>query len=46
MPAIRTSTLKDFVAAHVKSGAAASVLTTTLDNPAGYGRSCATAWAS
>jgi len=37
-PAIRTSTLKDFVSEHVKSGATASVLTTTLDNPAGYGR--------
>jgi len=37
-PAIRTSTLKDFVSGHVKSGAAASVLTTTLENPAGYGR--------
>ena len=37
-PAIRTSTLKDFVSEHVKSGATASVLTTTLENPAGYGR--------
>ena len=38
IPAIRTSALRAFVAAHVKSGAAATVLTTTLDNPSGYGR--------
>lgn len=38
MPAIRPSTLHAFVTAHVKSGAAATVLATTLENPTGYGR--------
>ena len=38
IPAIRTATLKSFVAAHVRSGATASVLATSLENPAGYGR--------
>lgn len=38
IPAIRASTLQAFVSAHVKSGASASVLATTLENPTGYGR--------
>ena len=38
IPAIRPSTLKAFLAAHAKSGASASVLAATLDDPSGYGR--------
>lgn len=38
IPAIRAKTLATFVASHARSGAAASVLTTTVDDPSGYGR--------
>jgi bifunctional UDP-N-acetylglucosamine pyrophosphorylase/glucosamine-1-phosphate N-acetyltransferase len=37
-PLLRTETLQDFVAAHHKSRAAASVLTMRPDSPRGYGR--------
>jgi len=37
-PLLRTETLQEFVAAHNKAGAAASVLTMRPDSPKGYGR--------
>src|SRR6185369_741736 len=38
VPALRASTLRDFVARHRESGAALSLLTTTMADPTGYGR--------
>jgi bifunctional UDP-N-acetylglucosamine pyrophosphorylase / glucosamine-1-phosphate N-acetyltransferase len=37
-PLIRAQTLRDLLAEHRKSGAAVTLLTAKLDNPAGYGR--------
>ncbi|HLY60835.1 MAG TPA: bifunctional UDP-N-acetylglucosamine diphosphorylase/glucosamine-1-phosphate N-acetyltransferase GlmU [Terriglobia bacterium] len=37
-PLLRAETLRELVAAHTKSGAAATVLSTRVDNPHGYGR--------
>lgn len=38
MPMIRSETLRDLVGGHRATGAAASLATTVLENPAGYGR--------
>lgn len=38
VPLLKVSTLQDFLEHHVASGAVATVLTTILDNPEGYGR--------
>ena len=38
MPTIRAETLRTLLAAHQKNGAAASIATTVLKDPAGYGR--------
>lgn len=38
LPGIRPATLRAFVAGHLRSGAAASLLTAEVDDPAGYGR--------
>lgn len=37
-PFVRPSTVTEFVEGHVKSGAAASVLTAIMEDPTGYGR--------
>src|ERR1035441_4335703 len=37
-PLIRPETLRDLVAAHERSGAAATIATMVLDDPSGYGR--------
>lgn len=37
-PLVRTNTLSGLLDVHVKSGAAASILTAKIDNPKGYGR--------
>lgn len=37
-PLLQADTLKDLLAQHRKSGAAATVVTTQLDDPSGYGR--------
>jgi bifunctional UDP-N-acetylglucosamine pyrophosphorylase/glucosamine-1-phosphate N-acetyltransferase len=38
VPLIRAETLRGLAAAHARSGAAATMLTAVLDDPAGYGR--------
>jgi len=38
VPLIREATLSDFVANHISSGAACSLLSVRLENPTGYGR--------
>ncbi len=38
LPGIQAETLRRFIAAHRRSGAAASLLTAHLEDPAGYGR--------
>jgi bifunctional UDP-N-acetylglucosamine pyrophosphorylase/glucosamine-1-phosphate N-acetyltransferase len=38
MPLIRSGTLRDLIAAHRSAGAAASLATTVLEDPTGYGR--------
>src|SRR6185437_1179813 len=42
IPLLDADTLADLVAAHNARGAAATVLTTTLDDPTGYGRTLRT----
>jgi CTP:molybdopterin cytidylyltransferase MocA len=38
LPGIQATTLRRFVAAHRRAGAAASLMTAVLDDPSGYGR--------
>jgi bifunctional UDP-N-acetylglucosamine pyrophosphorylase/glucosamine-1-phosphate N-acetyltransferase len=38
LPSLRPATLRAFVAAHRRNGSDLSVLTTTVDDPSGYGR--------
>ena len=42
-PLLRAETITDFVQAHEQSGAAATMLTSILDDPTGYGRVVRTA---